>query len=196
MKIADEHIPFELLANLAEGRTDREHELMAHLTDCSQCNGKLERLAHVINLMRTDSTEAAPRDVIAQATSIFTRREARPSLLRRIVAAVTFDSASSTPAYGYRSGQTASRQILFAAEDSDIDLRLSRQADQWLVSGQVLGAACAGAEVELSDREKTTLTRLNDLCEFNLSAVPAGSYKLTMRFEDRQIEIPDLELGG
>lgn len=195
MKIANEHIPFEVLAKLAEDRTAREHNVTAHLSDCSQCSGDLEHLAQVINLMRTDSAVDAPRDVIALATNIFRGREARPSLLRRIVAAVTFDSSSSAPAFGYRSGQSAARQILFAAEDSDIDLRLAPQADQWIVSGQVLGTACSGGEVELSAREKTTSTKLNDLCEFNLSAVPPGSYKLTMRFEDREIEIPELQIG-
>ena len=197
MNISFQHIPFAKLADLAEDKTGAEERAaaMTHISDCSRCAGDLERLSQLIGYMRTDTGEDAPRDVMAYAINIFRRREEQPSLLRRIIAALSFDSLTPAPAFGVRSGQAAARQLLFEAEANDLDLRLLTQGDAWIIAGQVLGPDCAGGHVELKGETASATAELNDLCEFTLSPVPAGSYRLRVRLEDVEVEVPQLELG-
>lgn len=150
-----------------------------------------------MGLMRTDNSTDAPRDVLTYAMNIFRGRaqSTEPSLLRRIVAALSFDSSMNmAPAFGMRSGQAASRQLLYSAEQSDIDLRISSQDDQWIVAGQLLGEDCVGGRVEMEGENGSAVTGLNDLCEFTLPPVLPGSYTLRLRFGDVEVEIPQLEL--
>lgn len=196
MNTSNQHIPFDKLADLADDKLDKEQAtLMAHVTDCSRCAGELDRVTKLISFMRTDTAEDAPRDVIAYAVNIFRQGELKPSLLRRIVAALTFDSAHTAPAFGLRSGQAASRQLLFEAEDNDLDLRISAQGNEWVVSGQLLGTNCAGGEVALDSGSTSASAVLNDLCEFKLSPVPAGNYVLRLRLQHMELEVSQLELG-
>lgn len=194
-----QHIPFAGLADLAEDKiSENERAIsMAHISDCRTCSGELDRLRQLISLMRTDAGEDAPRDVIAYAVNIFQSRANlnAPSLLRRIVAALTFDSSKAAPAFAVRSGQAASRQLLFEAEGHDLDLRFLPQGEEWVVAGQVLGSGCAGGHVELRGETGSAAAELNGLCEFKLSAVPSGSYRLRLRLEDVEVEVPQLELG-
>ena len=180
---------------MAEHRDQKEQStLMAHLTACSKCSEVLAGLTRVIDLMRTDDSESAPRDALAYATAIFQRTKPS-SVLRRIVAVLSFDSTSSVPEFGMRSARSAGQQILFTAEDVDIDLRVLAQADNWVVSGQLLGSTCTDARVELTGLDNQVSTLLNDLCEFNLAPVTAGTYQLSLRLADREIEIQNLRLG-
>jgi hypothetical protein len=199
MNTSTQHIPFAKLADMAEDQLLRDElaSSTAHVSACSSCAGKLDRLQQLIRLMRTDDAEGAPRDVIAHALNIFRQRAgmSEPSMLRRIVAALSFDSLKAAPAFGVRSGQATSRQLLFEAEGHDLDLRFLPQGEEWVVAGQVLGSGCAGGHVELLGETGSAATELNDLCEFKLSAVPSGSYRLRLRLEGVEVEVPQLELG-
>ena len=199
MKTNSQHIPFARLADLAENRASAEERTAStpHLATCSDCTAELQRLGQMLELMRTDTAADAPRDVLAFARNIFSQHAGsrEPSLLRRIVAALKFDSSMNlTPAFGVRSGQSASRQLLYSAEETDIDLRVSSEKDQWIVAGQLLGPDCAGGQVEIDGEGQAATATLNDLGEFTLPPVPAGSYTLRLRLSDTQVEIPQLEL--
>jgi anti-sigma factor RsiW len=201
MRLTRQHIPFARLADLVEGRLTGEDEsaARAHLGDCAACSEQSAQLARLTTLMRTDVSVDAPRDALASAVGLFRARgpapEESPGLLRRVVAALTFDSSSLTPAFGVRSGLASpARQLIFSAGDFDIDLRLAAGGEGWTVSGQVLGP-CAGGEVEV-EREGSSRARaaLNDLCEFTLPPVPEGVYTLRLRVDEVEVEIPELSL--
>jgi anti-sigma factor RsiW len=202
MRLTRQHLPFARLADLVEGRLAGEDEqaARAHLNECAACSEQSAQLARLTSLMRTDASEDAPRDVLMDAVGLFgPRRAARaesPGLLRRVVAALTFDSSSRTPAFGVRSGLASpARQLLFSAGDLDIDLRLAAGGGGWTVSGQVLGP-CAGGEVEVEGGTGAGVARatLNDLCEFTLPPVPEGVYTLRLRVDEVEVEIPELSL--
>jgi hypothetical protein len=202
MRLTPQHIPFARLADLAEGRLSAEEaaEERAHLDACTRCSAQAARLGHLAALMRADTSEDAPPALVADVVRMFRARrvgESAPGLLRRLVAALTFDSSSLTPAFGVRSGQAApARQLLFSAGDLDIDLRLARGPEGWTVSGQVLGP-CKGGEVELVGAEGASVARaaLNELCEFTLlPPTPDGTYALRLRLDETEIEIPELSL--
>ena len=192
--ISSTHISVETLANIAEGTATSEVRAaaMAHISTCSMCHEMLRRLQQLILRMRTDSTNDAPRDVLTSAINIFS--QAKPSQLRRIVALLTFDSRTAGPAFGVRSLHTPSRQMLYSAEETDLELRITVHNDECIVAGQVIGEVCAGAHVEISGEAGRSEATLNEECEFKLPPIPPGNYSLTVRMLDRQIEIPELEL--
>jgi anti-sigma factor RsiW len=201
MRLTPRHIPFARLADLAEGRLSPEAaaEERAHLDACTRCAGQAARLGHLAALMRADTAEDAPPALVSGVVRMFRERragESAPGLLRRLVAALTFDSSGLTPAFGVRSSQAApARQLLFSAGDLDVDLRLAQGPEGWTVSGQVLGP-CDGGEVELFAAGGATAARaaLNELCEFALPPRPEGAYALRLRLGDAEVEIPELSL--
>ena len=202
MTSSTDHISFEVLADLAEERspTASRESVLTHLQECSACGSSLDGLRGVIGMMRTDQSEDAPQAAIARALNTFQRQPLRetatPSMLRRLVASLSFDSLSAEPAFGFRSGQAATRQLIFSAEDIDLDLRIAPLGDRWNVSGQVLGTECGGGEVQMQSETANESAGLNDVCEFNLAPVTSGSYRLRLRLEDVEIEVPQLELGS
>ena len=173
-------------------RSEAREAATAHISTCSTCHDTLRRLQELILLMRSDSTKDAPRDVLTSAIKIFSQEKRSP--LRRIVALLTFDSRNPGPAFGTRSLRTLSRQLLYSAEDIDLDLRISVQNDECILAGQVIGDGCSGGHVEISGVAGRSEASLNDVCEFTLPAMPVGNYSLTVRVLDLQIEIPELEL--
>lgn len=201
MRLTQRHITFARLADMVEGRLSDEKaaEARAHLDGCTNCSAQAAQLGHLTALMRADSSEDAPAELVASVVRMFRARRAeaeQPNLLRRLVAALTFDSSSLQPAFGVRSGQAApARQMLYSAGDLDVDLRLAEGGEGWTVSGQVLGP-CEGGEVELVNAEGSTAARaaLNELCEFTLPPAAEGVYTLRLRLDGTEVEIPGLSL--
>lgn len=190
------HISLEKLSDIAEGRRLSGVALnaaRAHLSTCSECDGILGRLRKLMLTMKSDRSPDVPRDVLASAINIFSPVQ---SSLRRVVAILMFDSRSAAPVFGMRSIHTDSRQMLYSAEETDLDLRITIRNDECIVAGQVIRDGCAGGVVEISGASGSSQASLNELCEFTLPAVPVGSYSLRVRMLDVEIEIPELELKG
>ena len=197
MSIFSPHIAFTELTELAEDASQTSRETTAHLAACSECSSQLQSLRQTISLMRTDTAEDAPAELVQFAKNIFRQKAATrgPSLLRLIVAALTFDSLTHAPAFGLRSQATTGRQLIYSAETADIDLRVSPQNDQWQIAGQVLGVDCVTGDVDLEGDGFSASAQLNELCEFSFGSVPAGAYKVLIHLPDVLIETPPLELG-
>jgi anti-sigma factor RsiW len=191
------HIEFATLADFSEGRLGAAESsaVQAHLSGCADCAGQAARLGAVTGLMRNDATEDAPRYARAAVAALFrARRQPAPSPLRRVLAALKFDSLQMTPALGVRSGAAAARQLLFSAGDIELHLQISPAAEKWQVTGQVLGP-CAGGEVELRGAGETLSAALNELCEFTLAPLAAGVYALALRLGELELEVPELAIG-
>ena len=192
------HITPEKLADLIDGREtpDSRAQLMAHISECHHCSTEYQRLEHLITLMKTDRAEDAPRDVLVNVVNLFQRQaEPRPhSMVRRLMAALSFDSYTTAPAFGVRSGQSASRQLVYSVDGNDIDLRVTAEEDRWVISGQVLAENCVAARVEIDGATGSASTALNDNCEFTLPPLPRGNYLLRILMPDLEIEIPPLDL--
>ena len=188
------HISLETLADIADNRATSEarETAIAHISTCATCHDALRRLQQLILMMRSDSTKDAPRDVLTSALIIFSQEKRSP--LRHVVALLIFDSRQAGPAFGVRSLPTTSRQLLYSAEETDLDLRITIQNDECILAGQVIGEGCAGAHVEIAGVAGRSEATLNEVCEFTLPPLPVSNYSLTIRMLDREIEIPELEL--
>lgn len=143
------HLTFAKLADLAEGHlsSNEQEASNAHLATCSRCVAKLNNLKTVVGLMLTDRAEDAPDELVSRAINLFRSRAVASkatSLVKRIVAVLSFDSLQMSPAFGVRSGQASARQLLFVAGEYDLDLRITQSGETWNVSGQVFGEECVG----------------------------------------------------
>jgi hypothetical protein len=189
MKLSN-HLTFEQLTDLAE---KRETPDSAHLTSCHQCTETFEQLQHTFSLMRTDTDEDAPRDVLFRAISVFQPVQ-QVSLARRILAVLSFDSLTAAPAFGTRSGSTEVRQLIFTAEEHDIDLHISTTDNNWVIAGQLLSEGCKDGEVAIEGENISLSTKITESCEFKLPPVPSGDYTLRLRLSGIEVEVPRIEL--
>ena len=187
------HASLESLADIADKRLTGAalEAAMTHISLCSSCNDTLRRFQQLIHMMKMDNAKDAPHDVLRSALEIFSPRQWD---VRRIVAILTFDSRNTAPAFGIRSLHTASHQMLYSAEETDVDLRITVQNEECILAGQVIREHCAGGVVQISGTAGSAEASLNDLCEFTLAAIPLGNYSLRIRMPDLDIEILDLEL--
>lgn len=198
MGIRNTHIPFEQLADVVEGHRQLDEHENEHLSSCSTCSADVLWLQNTLGLMRTDQSIDPPAHLVTRAVHAFYARFPRgapSSPLRRVMAALRFDSAQSPMAVGVRAGQAAPRQLLYSAEEHDLDLRITPNDARWTVSGQVFGPV-SGGSVELVGPSSTVRTGIDELHEFALPPVPAGSYTLRVRFQDVEAEVPQLDLGA
>ena len=196
MDRSSKHLEFETLLDIADERLTRDSDQSAHLEDCAACADELHRVENLLAVMKDDQSVDAPRDVLAYAVNLFARREQKRSLVERIVAALSFDSFDSAPAFGVRSSASTARQLIYTAGENDIDLRIAEdENNRWVVAGQILGEHCAGGEISLHGYEVSTSAYLNEQCEFALPAVPAGNYELVVRLANVEVEVPRLEIG-
>ena len=196
MDRSSKHLEFETLLDIADERLTRDSDQSAHLEDCAACADELHRVENLLAVMKDDQSVDAPRDVLAYAVNLFARREQKRSLVERIVAALSFDSFDSAPAFGVRSSASTARQLIYTAGENDIDLRIAEdENNRWVVAGQILGEHCAGGEISLHGYEVSTSAYLSEQCEFALPAVPAGNYELVVRLANVEVEVPRLEIG-
>ncbi|HXQ72345.1 MAG TPA: hypothetical protein VN844_17750 [Pyrinomonadaceae bacterium] len=195
MSIFSPHIPFTELVDLADEKSATSDEVLEHLFACSHCSGQLEKVRQTIGLMRSDTIENPPPNLVESARRLFRSSQqpsGLPSLATRVIAALSFDSLVAAPAFGLRSQTSGDRQLLYSTETADIELRVSPENE---IAGQILGATCEYGEVNLESDSFTATARLNEVCEFFFGSVPAGTYKISVHLPGMLVDIPQLELG-
>lgn len=189
-------ISYEQLVDLAEGRVPagERDRLLARIQADPDAAREWRRVQSLISLMRDDESVDAPPSLIQQAVQMF-KPKRQPTVIERIVAALTFDSFA-TAAAGVR-GSTDTRQLIFTAREREIDVRVTPESGRWHVSGQILGKDAHGrAElIETETNAGAAAATLTAMSEFDLPSVAAGPYRLYFRLEDVEIDIPNLELG-
>lgn len=190
------HLSLEVLTDIAEDRVEvslrGRKAAKAHLSICSACGDTLNQLRRVIYMMRSDTAEQVSPQVLSAAINAFQPKT--PPALRRVVAVLTFDSRNSSPAFGIRAVRVASHQLLYSAQESDLELRITVQNEKYVVAGQVFRESCSGGMVEISGPNGSGETSLNELCEFTLPAVPPGLYTIRVKMVDVEIDVSELEL--
>jgi len=201
MNLFPQHIPFRQLSDFVSGdlplveRVDVE----VHVAICSRCAEELAELERLTELMRTDLGEEAPPHVIKRALKLFRARSQQQNTFsdvrRRVRAVLHFDSMGLTPAFGVRSGKPGARQLLFSTGVDEIDLRIEPADQEWRISGQVLGESTASGTAVLQGDAGTSETVLNELSEFTLPPVQAGTYKLILNLPNVEVEIDEIRIG-
>lgn len=199
MWLMGEHLPFGLLADLAEGRAEPTADERAHLAACERCAADLAWLERLVSLRRDSPGDEPPADAVGRIKALFRERRRRAPAARRLIhAVVRFDSAHSAPAFGLRAGVDLTRQILLSAGGYDVDLRIAPADGRWALTGQLLpidSAPPAAGTAELLGAAGSVAAELSELSEFALPPVRAGRYNLTISLRGGVIVVPSLELG-
>lgn len=150
-------------------------------------------LDKIISLMQTDNSFDAPNDSVSWAKNIFRTQvqEPKQSIVKRLMAVLQIDLSANKPVFGERSTSSAIRQMLFQADETAIDLRVSKTPHGFLLKGQILGVGFANSMVKLGGFE----TKANDLAEFSFDQIPVGEYSLTVQTLEKEIVIEHLNLS-
>jgi hypothetical protein len=124
--------------------------------------------------------------------------------LKRAVATLRIDSWAPQPGMAMALRSTPNletRHLLFNAAGRDIDLRICTAGQGFEVFGQILGPDESGAValVRLPQPEvaadETHMVPVDDLGEFRIGGLSAGTFALTFRMGDDEITLPPIELG-
>ena len=143
--------------------------------------------------MQHDQSIDAPQDSIKWSKNVFRARAAQPakSFVQKIMAVLQMDLAPNKAAFGERSAAAAQeRQMLFAAGENRIDLRIKEGEKGFDLKGQILGEGFAGSLVRFGDFE----TKTSQLSEFSFNDLPGGSYDLTLFSGETEIIVENLEI--
>ncbi len=146
----------------------------------------------------------APPHLVQRALALWQQSEppqtAQP-MWQRWVALLSFDSWAGAPvATGMRALRSEVRQLLFAAEGGDVDLRVEPQAEGFTLSGQLLGPGAQGS-VDLvaldapPDGPVHRKVELDAMGEFRVEGVRRGPYLITVRLDGGEIVLPPIDIG-
>ncbi len=151
----------------------------------------------------------APNEWMQAAVGLWPKAHSVPigavarAALRRVVAALSFDSWAPTPmAMGLRAALSDTRHLLFTAEGRDVDLRISPVAEHFALTGQILGPDESGVIELVAEAGGQTpgavpqVTTLDELGEFRIDGVRRGNYRLTLRVGNDEIVLPPIEVGA
>jgi hypothetical protein len=151
----------------------------------------------IVRLMQTDDSADAPAEAVQWSKNLFRARAAEPkkSLVQKILAVLAVDLAPNKAVFGERSASASPvRQMLFAAGDHRIDLRILKVNKGFKVSGQILGESFAGAEIRLFNEGKNFIVKSNELSEFSFEKISKGKYTLSLIFKDKEIIVENIEI--
>jgi hypothetical protein len=197
---------FATLVDWIEGRlSDAESQLVADEVARAdqETLGTIAWLRALKSISRTIRLESAPSELGRTLALRFAAhaRAARPGVLQRVVAALTFDSARQFAASGARGAQTpgAPRQLVFTTDALDVAISIALRGDnqRYDLFGQILPKGDLAGDFSLQLlRGDDILQRISadELGEFTIPLVPAGIYELSLSTADVAIILAPLEV--
>ena len=125
-------------------------------------------------------------------------RPARPTLWRRVAAALVFDSRLQPRPAGARAVGTDRRRLLYQADMVEIDLEVAASSTEGRLRmlGQVTAEASTrvGARVVAEGPAGRVEADLDELGQFVLDSLVPGSHRLEIGLVSELIEIPELQI--
>ncbi len=183
MDLMSKHIPSEQLINFADGTIPgaEKGKVEKHLAECKNCVGELNLFNKAIATMRADRSLDVPADSIKWAKNLFRTRVTAPrqSVAQKILAVLQIDLSQMSPAFGERSAASAA-QMLFQAGENSVDLRVSSGEKGLVLKGQILGQGFENCSVILRAEKKEFRAQANELAEFTIKNVKAGTYEMSL----------------
>jgi len=168
-----------------------------HVRDgCNHCASMLASIQALAADLHADEAFEPPAHVLRLARAVFRRPEV--VTLPRVLARLLHDTVLGPLPVGVRGRGGRTRQVLYRAGATFVDLRLERRPGrpEVVLAGQVLGQQAAGGAsqpwvVLTSGGDVVETKPCNDYGEFLLEYIPAGQMRLHIPVEDgtRRIEI-------
>jgi len=144
----------------------------------------------------------AVRQELMQQFAEYAARQQQPTLWRRLLAALQFDSALQPVPVGMRSGGgNIARQLVYTSDDADIMLNSqARKADQrFNLFGELLPNRtdllpedfCAQL---LQNEHEIAIAMLDDLGQFSFAGLASGEYQLILSSANVEIELDVIKI--
>ncbi len=207
-------VKLDELVDYAVGELDGERKarIEAHLREgCARCQRELAWLSRVGEVTHRAEGGKSRAWAVRQVACLLSPQSAKgraPVLTRllveRVRASLISDSLVATPVGQMRAaGVAEARQLLYTADDLDLDLRVEQNPRDGRLSltGQILARDgsledVAGAEVRLvpvgNGPELGRIT--NGFGEFVFDRLPPDTYGLWIRAGRREVEVDGLDL--
>lgn len=190
------HVEIETLINKFEGRLDAsdEHEIAAHIADCSECAAESAKLADFFAYAEGHKTNDVPQAVTARILNIYQRNpvpQSNKTSIGSSIASLIFDDWQL--ALNERYSGLDTRQLLYRAGDFEIDLRLELVGDMCRLTGQLFPAH-DGVTVMLSSDDLTATASLTEFGEFTFDLVPQGDYDVRITINNNVLNIENIPL--
>jgi hypothetical protein len=116
--------------------------------------------------------------------------------VRKVIAVLQLEIEQHKTVFGERSAAVLSeRQMLFKAEENQIDLRIAKTRKGFRLKGQILGKGFEKADIKLKKNGKEFITTTNEICEFEFENVKKGVYDLKLTGSNREIVVENIEIG-
>jgi hypothetical protein len=193
------HVTVENIINYMTSEPTDVSELTFedHLVACTDCSDLRQEFQALLSRLREDSSFEPPDGAVQWGISLFqpiTRLESKGTV-RKIIAALVFDTYDEPMLAGIRRVGAPPRQLLFRAGDVDVDVKIeSMEAnDRITLVGQVLSSATKffdNTPVKLESHGIVRYrTRTNVVGEFSFDEVPKDTYHLSVDLPEGQITL-------
>jgi hypothetical protein len=194
-----QHINTEDLVDYMDGRVSGEGKLAVenHLSKCNDCVELKEELRLLVLRLQEDTTFEPPAELVHWGVSLF-QPLLQPSTggkLRKLIAALVFDTFDQPLLAGVRRVGAPPRQLLFRAGDVDVDVKIeSMEAnDRITLVGQVLSTTAKffdNTPVKLESHGIVRYRTMTNLVgEFSFDEVPKDTYHLSVDLPEGQITL-------
>jgi hypothetical protein len=199
------HLTYETLLNYLEGHlsVEQRDEAEAHLNgSCESCQRRRASLQTVLRSAAKDQTMPPPASVLKQAIDIALThpKNTQPGLLTRLIAALTFDSHLQLSSALTR-GAARERQMLFSADQVDIDLQIKSTREGHDLIGQILGGQTRGISSAFVSLQKDSgqllkATEADPKGQFVFRGIPSGMYDLIFDLENQEVAVMGVEVSN
>jgi hypothetical protein len=197
------HLTYETLLNYLDGHLPAEARSAAeaHLNEpCEACQRRRVLLQTALHAAAADHTESPPASVLKQAIDIplTHSKTTQTGLLTRLMAALTFDSHLQLSSALTR-GAARERQMLFSADQVDIDLQIKSVREGHDLIGQVLtetasGNAHAFVSLQKNSGQLLKATEADLKGQFFFRGIPTGVYDLIFDLEHQEVAVMGIEV--
>ena len=198
---------FERLVDWVEGRlSTQEAEAIAQQVAANQEAQATVEWLQAFRRVSGQLVLAAPppalRQELVQQFAEYAARQQQPTLWRRLLAALQFDSALQPAPTGMRSGAgNIARQLVYTSDDADIMLNSqARKTDpRFNLFGELLPNRAELLPDEfcaqlLQNEHEIAITMLDDLGQFSFAGLASGEYQLILSSANVEIELDGVKI--
>ena len=193
------HINAEDLVDYMDGRVSGEGKLAveSHLSECSDCGELKNELGLLVLRLQEDTTFEPPAELVQWGVNLF-QPLLQPSTggkLRKLIAALVFDTFDQPLLAGVRRVGAPPRQLLFRAGDVDVDVKIESMEANYRITlvGQVLSTTAKffdNTPVKLESHGIVRYRTMTNLVgEFSFDEVPQDTYHLSVDLPEGQITL-------
>jgi hypothetical protein len=198
---------FERLIDHLDGRLEAAaaEAVAAHLASgCEQCASDRTWYESVRRVTAADDSIEPPPWVLKRAVKVFDGARNRSGLSARlgsIIATLVYDSLGGPVPAGARTTEWTDHQLLYRADDFNIDLLLESSDQQMSLRGQILREgeslfeSTSGISLELiREGQLVHSTSTNEVGEFTIPAIELGQYDLRIEAAEVSITVAGLAI--